>query len=133
MERLFVILSSSSSSSSSSSTSSNSNIDAEKFGAYAQETAELAVSLYPWYSIPSTVHKILIHGEQIIKSAVLPIDALSEEAQECRNKDYKNFRINYSRKRSRKATNEDILHMMLITSDPLISTLRPTPIKKNYP
>ncbi|EFN64879.1 hypothetical protein EAG_09126, partial [Camponotus floridanus] len=45
--------------------SCNFTIDAEKFGIYAQKTANLAISLYPWYNMPSTVHKILIHGKEI--------------------------------------------------------------------
>jgi len=42
--------------------------------------------------MPSSIHKILIHGEEIIKAAVLPIGMLSEEALESRNKDFKKYR-----------------------------------------
>lgn len=52
------------------------DINLEKFEAYTLETAELYVSLYPWY-IPSSVHKILIHGTDIIRSALLPIGKFS--------------------------------------------------------
>lgn len=73
-------------------------IDAEKFGIYARETANLAVSSYTWYNMPFTVHKILIHGKEIIESAALPINSLSEKAQESRNKDYnKYYRIHHTR------------------------------------
>jgi hypothetical protein len=82
------------------------------------------VSLYGWYSMPPTVHKILIHGADIIRAAIVPIGQLSEEAQESRNKDFKRFRANYTRKSSRKLTNEDLLNILLISSDPLISSLR---------
>lgn len=51
----------------------NFEIDADKFETYARETATLAISLYPWYNMPSTVHKVLIHGKEIIESAALPI------------------------------------------------------------
>lgn len=75
-------------------------IDAEKFGIYARETANLAISLYPWYNMPSTVHKILIHGKEIIESAVLPIGLLSEEAQESREIKITNIlnRLHHTRK-----------------------------------
>lgn len=42
--------------------SSKHEINAEKFGKYATKTAELYVSLYSWYRMPPSVHKILIHG-----------------------------------------------------------------------
>lgn len=107
--------------------SSGAMINAEKFGNYAMETARIYVSNYEWYYMPSSVHKILIHGESIIKHfAVLPIGQLSEDAQECRNKDYKKFRLHHARKCSRSATNEDVFHTLLYTSDPYISSLRKT-------
>lgn len=102
-------------------------VDAKAFGDYALETARFYVSKYNWYYMPSSVHKILIHGENIIKHfAVLPIGQLSEDAQESRNKDYKKFRLHHARKCSRSATNEDVLHTLLYTSDPYISSIRKT-------
>lgn len=105
--------------------SSGMEIHAEKFGSFARETAHLFVSLYPWYYMPATVHKVLIHGEEIIKKVLVPIGQLSEEAQEARNKDFRKFRQYKSRKLSRQATNADILHALLITSDPYISNMKP--------
>jgi len=106
-------------------------IDADKFHDYALQTAQMAVDLYPWYNLPATVHKILVHGKEIIENYALPIGSLSEEAQESRNKDYRFFRSHNSRKFSRIATNEDVFHMFLISSDPYISHLRPEPKAKN--
>ena len=40
--------------------------------------------------MPTTVHKILIHGPEVEK-CILPIGQLSEEASEARNKDIKNI------------------------------------------
>lgn len=54
----------------------------------------------------------------------LPIGVYSEEAQEARNKDFKRVREHNTRKISRTATNEDILHNFLVSSDPIISNLR---------
>ncbi|KAL6420764.1 hypothetical protein ACFW04_013877 [Cataglyphis niger] len=82
--------------------SSNYKINTYTFHAYCQETAKLYVSLYPWYYMPPTVHKILIHGSSI-KEIILPIGQLSEEALE---------------------TNEDLFKRLLLTSDPLISFLQ---------
>lgn len=112
---------------------SNAMIDSEKFGLFARETAEIAIQKYSWYYMPSTVHKVLYHGAEIVRSSILPNGILSEEAQESRNKDYKTFRVNYSRKTSRISTNEDILHKLLDTSDPFIPDIRPEPKKKQLP
>lgn len=73
--------------------------------------------------MPATVHKVLIHGNKIIEKAIVPIGQLSEEAQEARNKEFRKFREFKSRKFNRVATNEDILNNLLVTSDPLISSL----------
>lgn len=108
----------------------NSLIDAEKFGHYCDETAELYVDLYNWYKMPNTVHKVLIHGKNIILAAILPIGKLTEEAQEARNKDYRRYRLGHARKNSRLSTNEDIMNMLLVTSDPYINTFRVEPKKK---
>lgn len=100
-------------------------VNPEKFGEYTRATAQLYVTKYMWYNMPSSVHKILIHGESIIRHfAVLPIGNLSEDAQESRNKDYKKFRLNHARKCSRSATNQDVFHGLLFTSDPYISSIR---------
>jgi len=47
------------------------NIDA--FEEYGVQTAKLFVSLYPWFYMPSSVHKILIHGADVIRFAILLI------------------------------------------------------------
>ncbi|PZC70923.1 hypothetical protein B5X24_HaOG214604 [Helicoverpa armigera] len=108
-------------------------IDAVKFGEYCEDTAERYLSLYSWYYMPNTIHKVLIHGSKIISAAMLPIGMLSEEAQEARNKDYRQYRLHHARKCSRESTNEDVINMLLISSDPLLYTMRKRPIKKNLP
>ena len=55
---------------------------------------------------------------------------LSEEAQEARNKDCKKYREHHSRKISRLAQNEDVLHFLLVSSDPYISPIRNPKNKK---
>lgn len=101
-------------------------VDVPKFKEYARKTAEKYVELYDWYYMSSTVHKLLIHGGDIIaENAIVPIGSLSEEASEARNKDFRRFREHHSRKKSRQASNEDILNMLIVSSDPLISSTRP--------
>jgi hypothetical protein len=73
--------------------------------------------------MPCSLHKILVHGSLIMNSLDLPIGAYSEEAQECRNKDNKSFRLNHARKDSRKHTFQDQINYLCATSDPYISDL----------
>lgn len=112
--------------------SSTEEIDIQKFGEYTNITAQLLIEKYPWYPMSPTVHKILVHGKAIIQNALVPIGQLSEEAQEARNKEFRRFRENHSRKFSRVATNQDLLNSLLISSDPLITSLRKDPKRKTH-
>ena len=96
----------------------------EKFDRYCIDTARKIVEFIPWYYLPASVHKILIHGAQIADHFLVPIGQLSEEAQEALNKIIREVREHHSRKISRVATNTDILHRLLELSDPLISSKR---------
>lgn len=109
--------------------SSGYDIDLEKFEKFATDTKALYLSLYSWYFMSATVHKLLCHGKDIIQSCIVPIGQLSEEAQEARNKDCRRFRERHTRKCSRESTNKDLLSMLLITSDPVINTYRELPRK----
>lgn len=102
-------------------------IDLEKFDIYVRETREMYLKEYFWYPMPVSVHKVLFHGKDIVSSFILPIGQFSEEAQEARNKDNRKYRELFTRKCSRVATNEDLIHRLLITSDPFIASLRSSP------
>lgn len=106
--------------------SCGSAIDFDKFRTYCWNTATLYVDLYGWYYMPASVHKLLIHGADICEHfSCLPIGILSEEAAEARNKDFRNSRQRHARKIGRKQSNEDVLHHLLLTSDPYLSHIRP--------
>jgi hypothetical protein len=51
----------------------------------------------------------------------LPVGQLSEES---RNKDLKSFRRSHSRKMCWSLMNENVFNLLLVSSDPLISSLR---------
>lgn len=108
-------------------------IDCDKFAAYCSRTAEICVELYGWYKMPPSIHKILLHGSQIIRSFDLPFGWLSEEPQEGNNKIFRKARSQHSRMCNRKSTNNDIFHFLLVASDPVISTLRIKEEKENVP
>lgn len=107
--------------------------DVSKFSEFSRDTAELYVDLYPWYYMPSSVHKLLVHGSDIIKHfGAIPIGELSEDAAEARNKDFRKYRESHSRKVSRTVTNEDILHNLVLSSDPKITSLKTLNVKTKY-
>jgi len=61
----------------------------------------------------------------LIKNKIWLIGQLSEEAQGSRNKDYIRLREPNTRKSSCVNTNTDLFNFLLITSDPVITELRP--------
>ena len=109
--------------------SSGEKINLNSFEKYCSSTLILCNEKYGWYPLTPIVHKILAHGSLIINTAILPLGQLSEEAQESRNKDIRNYREFYSRKASRRMTMEDLFCRLLLSSDPVISSARPLPKK----
>lgn len=99
-------------------------VNSSKFGIYAEEITQLLVSLYAWKEMTPTVHKVLCHGKIIIESNILPLGELTEEAQEARNRDFKHAQLFSSRKCSRQSQNEDIFNNLLLSSDPVLSSMR---------
>lgn len=113
--------------------SSGHAIDTDKFGAFAHDTAKMYINLYSWYPMSPTMHTILMHGTAVITHALLPIGQLSEEAAEARNKHFRLYRQNFSRKFSRIDCNTDVINRLLLTSDPYISSCRSKQRKKTSP
>lgn len=113
--------------------SSGYEINLNTFREYTQKTAEEYLRLYKNYPMTPSLHKLLIHGPDIIEALPLPIGNFSEEAQEARNKDFRWYREHNTRKMSRVECNEDLFHMLIITSDPLISSMRQLPFRKADP
>ncbi|GBN45209.1 hypothetical protein AVEN_186087-1 [Araneus ventricosus] len=66
-------------------------------------------------------------GRGIIEACILPIGSYFEEAQEARNKHNRQYRELFTRKSSRINTNTDLLHRLLVLSDPYIASLRAAP------
>lgn len=48
-------------------------LNPQRFDEYAKDTAKLYVDNYSWFYMPASVHKVLIHGSEMIKHALLPI------------------------------------------------------------
>jgi hypothetical protein len=101
------------------------------YAEFAGETAAMFVELYGWYNMPVTVHKILVHGADISSYFDIGIGKLSEEAQEARNKDVRRYKQDHCRRSNRIAADEDLMHNLLISSDPKINKFRNEKLKKN--
>lgn len=105
------------------------DINVDNFRQYAVELAKKIVESFHWYCMPTLVHKLLIHGPQIIQNSVLPIGQMSEDAQEACNKFFRIYRLHFTRKNYRQRTMEDVFKRFLVASDPYISSYRKLPIK----
>lgn len=79
----------------------------------------------------ASMHKVFIPGADILDSLVIPSGHSSEDAQKARNKDLKRGREKRTRKTSRLDTNKDLMHFLLVLSDPYISSLRKEITKKD--
>lgn len=110
--------------------SSGHRINDQQFETYTWQTAERMMDLYPWFQMGPSVHKVLIHGAQVIRALEEPIGIFSEEAQESVNKFYRINRSLHTRKISRLATTTDLFNIMLVNSDPVITHLRGLPSQK---
>eukprot|EP00734_Pompholyxophrys_sp_LG126_P000553 Pompholyxophrys_sp_v1_NODE_282_length_867_cov_1.538177.p1 type:complete len:238 gc:universal NODE_282_length_867_cov_1.538177:69-782(+) len=98
-------------------------LNVSTFKEYSFETAKICVKLYPWYSMPATVHRVLIHGWQvqdIFQS--LPVGLLSEEAGGSSHELIRSSKEHHARKDSRQHTMEDVFLRRLVLSDPFIAT-----------
>jgi hypothetical protein len=106
-------------------TASRYDINLEAFELYVTKTRKMYINLYPWFCMPATVpvHRILVHSPNIIKSYILPIQKMSEEAQQAHKIDERRFREEHSKRTSGIAINEDMLSPLLIFSGPVISCL----------
>jgi hypothetical protein len=71
--------------------------------------------------MPVTLHKLLLHGKEVVKDSTLPIGMVSEQAGESRNKLYRQFREFHARKTSRKDNLTDVFIRSMDSSDPIIT------------
>jgi hypothetical protein len=98
-------------------------INANKFGEYCSSLGQQYVQKNNWYHMPVTLHKLLLHGKEVVKGSKLPIGMLSEQAGESRNKLYRQFREFHARKTSLTDNLTDVFNRSMDSSDPIISNL----------
>lgn len=100
------------------------NVDPEKYDELAKTTAKMFVENYSWFNMTPTLHRILIHGAQVIRSSVLPVGMFAEHAAESLNKLYRYERIFHARKDSMEHNIFDMFTRLQISSDPFISSIK---------
>ena len=100
---------------------------------YCLETSNMCITLYKWYKIPPSVHKVLFHGSDIIKSINVGFGRLSEKPQEVNNKIFRKARAANKGMYDRISTNFNIVLYLLIASDSVISNLRIKEKQKQKP
>ncbi|GBO99794.1 hypothetical protein EVAR_69254_1 [Eumeta japonica] len=103
---------------------SKKQINGDKFKKFASETQDLLSTIYPWKLMTPTLHRVLAHGKEIIANSMLGLGELTEEAQEARNRDVKKIRLFNTRKSSKIVQNMDLMEYLLISSDPVICSIR---------
>jgi hypothetical protein len=102
--------------------SSKSKIKIDPFQEFCHSTYRLLMSKYPWCSISSTVHKILIHSCELSEALPLSLGYFGEEGTERKNKEIRNSRLRHARKVSRLANITDVANRAWESSDILISS-----------
>ena len=98
-------------------------IKTDKLREYCNDTTDLILSLYGWYTLPPTVHKLLEHSAQVAETLVLPLGFYSEEAQEAQNKEIRKARLSHTAKISRVNVMKNQFHFLLTRSDPVVSSI----------
>lgn len=92
--------------------------DLEKFSI---ETYELHYETYPWACLNPSVHKLLMHGPDIVRQFPLPIAYYAEDALESMHKVHRETVRDHSRRNTRENTILDTFNRAVYLSDPLIS------------
>ena len=114
MERLYIILLT---------LNSGFFINAAKFKEYAIETAKKYLKLYgDWYHMPVSMHRMLLHGSDIINALPISIGHSSEEGLEATHKIIRKIKEESTCKISKNRVNEDLIHWLLVASDPIIAS-----------
>lgn len=98
-------------------------IDHLKFKELCDATISIYNRLYGKFPMKPTVHKILFHGADIIKSSPVPVAYLSEEAAESKVKFIRYYRQHFSRKDTAAHTMQDIFNRSMDSSCPSVAAV----------
>ena len=96
------------------------DINTNEFDALCEKTLEIYFSDAGWYNIPPTLHKVLVHGREIIEATPVAIGITSEEGSESNIKFARRFYKHHTRKNCQGNTMYDLFHRLMDVSDPII-------------
>ena len=94
---------------------------------YAKKTLDQYMAHASWYDIPPSLHRVLVHGKEIVEATPLPIGLTSEEGAESNTKFARRYHESHTRKTSQKDTMSDLFHRMMDVSDPIVVAMSPEP------
>ena len=95
-------------------------INLAQFDKFCNETLQQYMVDADWYCLPPTLHKVLVHGKDIIEATPIAIGVTSEEGSEANAKFARKFLKHHTRKSSHKDTMFDLFHRLLDISDPFV-------------
>jgi hypothetical protein len=102
--------------------SSGKAINPNQFNKFCEQTLQQYMMDCGWYSLPPTLHRVLVHGKEIIEATPLALGATSEEGSEANAKFARKYLKHHTRKTSQKETMFDLFHRLLDISDPFVVT-----------
>ena len=92
-----------------------------KFAEEAEKFYALYKKKYAWKNLTPTIHKLIVHGAQIIEESILPIGRLCEDPIETCIREIRESRFRFARKHSRVNNLKDVFFFMNTKSDILVA------------
>jgi hypothetical protein len=96
-------------------TSSGKAINPNQFNKFCEETFEQYTMDCRWCSLPPTLDRVLVHGEEIIEATPLAQGATSDEGSKAYPKFARKFLKHHTRRTSQKQTMLDIIDPNVVT------------------
>ena len=105
---------------------SDRKINTEILDIVCKDTYEYIVIRFPWANITPTLHKLLAHSSELIRTCSNShgLKVFSEEAVEVSNKLIRRYRENLARKMSFSLNTRDIFIRLMCNSDPVLNVHR---------
>ncbi|KAI6659669.1 hypothetical protein LOD99_14592 [Oopsacas minuta] len=101
-------------------------MNTERLDILCKDTYEYIVIRFPWANISPTLHKLLAHSSELIRTCNNShgLKVFSEEAVEVSNKLVRRYREHLARKMSLSLNTRDIFIRLMCNSDPVLNVYR---------
>lgn len=80
---------------------------------------DVVCELVPLVLMPVSLHKLLIHGAQVMETLCIPVGQASVEDIEVKHKHIQFHRLHHTRKTSRAYCTEELMNYLLVSSNPV--------------